>query len=660
MLWASNYYRSLPNLYNKMCGIAGQFNFQRHEPVERETIVRMARSIAHRGPDDEGFFIAGPVGLGFRRLSIIDLAGGHQPMSNSEETVWIIFNGEIYNYKELRAELQSKGHEFRTNSDTEVIIHGYEEWGTDVFNHLNGMFGLAIWDVQKERLILARDAMGIKLIYYKIDNGTLTFGSEIRAILAAQKSRPDVDPTALNLFLRFRYTPSPLTIFQGIRKLAPGTMLVVEKDQCREERWYKFSPTPFPTPKKKEEAVSELLELYRGAVKRHLLSDVPVGVLLSGGLDSGLLLALMNEQGGPWPAYTIGYGESFQDDELTDAAVTAGLLGARHVKVKLDQTEFERALPKIVECLEEPIATSSIVPMYFVSQRARQDVKVALIGQGPDELFGGYTRHLGIHYGNWWRGLPAGVRSMAGFAVNRLPRNETLKRGVRSLSATDRLKRYQDVFSLAPSETIDGLFREDVLPDRDRHELVEYWDALRSQMEHTDELGGFQLLEIRSSLPDELLMYGDKLSMAHSLEVRVPYLDRTVVEYVQRLGANLKVRNGTRKWLHRQICQRYLSQRILKGKKRGFAANVVDQWFRSSLNGVLREVLLDENSLMFGLLNPTPVRRLLEGHQSGRQDNHKLLFSLVMLEQWLRRSGSRQEPLISAAQEGMDAVRLAS
>src|SRR5882762_8681554 len=660
MLWTTNSYPSLLNLYNRMCGITGQFNFQRHQPVERETIVRMARSIAHRGPDDEGYFISGPVGLGFRRLSIIDLAGGHQPMSDGEETVWVIFNGEIYNYKELRTELQGKGHQFRTSSDTEVIIQGYKQWGTDVFNHLNGMFGLAIWDVQKERLVLARDAMGIKLIYYKIDNGTLTFGSEIRAIRAAQESRPNVDPTALNLFLRFRYTPSPLTIFQGIRKLAPGTMLVVEKGQCREERWYKFIPTPFPTPKKKEEAVCELLELYRGAVKRHLLSDVPVGLPLSGGLDSGLLLALMNEQGGPWPAYTIGYGESFEDDELTDAAVTAGLLGARHVKVKLDQTEFECALPKIVECLEEPIATSSIVPMYFVSQRARQDVKVALIGQGPDELFGGYTRHLGIHYGNWWRGLPAGVRSMAGFAVNRLPRNETLKRGVRSLGSEDRLKRYQDVFSLASAETIDGLFREDVLPDRDRHDLVEYWDALRPQMEHTDELGGFQLLEIRSSLPDELLMYGDKLSMAHSLEVRVPYLDRTVVEYVQRLGANLKVRNGTRKWLHRQICQGYLSPRILKGKKRGFAANVVDQWFRSSLNGAIREVLLDESSLMFGLLNPRPVRRLLEGHQSGRQDNHKLLFSLVMLEQWLRRSGSGQERLISEAHEGMDAVRLAS
>src|SRR2546430_1568050 len=457
-----------------MCGICGQFNFQRREPVERETIVRMTRSIAHRGPDDEGFFIAGPVGLGFRRLSIIDLAGGHQPMSNTEGTVWIIFNGEIYNYKELRAELQSKRHQFRTNSDTEVIIHGYKEWGTEVFNRLNGMFGVAIWDVQKERLILARDAMGIKLIYYKIDNGNLTFGSEIRPILAAQESRPDVDPIALNLFLRFRYTPSPLTIFQGIRKLAPGTMLIVEAGQYREERWYNYTPTPFSSPKEDEEATHELLELYRAAVRRHLLSDVPVGILLSGGLDSGLLLALMNEQGGPWPAYSVGYGKSFEDDELTDAAETAKILGARHVPVKLDRAEFERSLPKIVACLEEPIAASSIVPMYFVSQRARQDVKVALIGQGPDELFGGYKRHLGVRYGNWWRGLPSSLRSMVGFAVNGLPRNEMLKRGTRSLGIENRLNRYQHVFSLAPAETIDGLFRENVLPEKKGHELVDY------------------------------------------------------------------------------------------------------------------------------------------------------------------------------------------
>src|SRR5438094_1243423 len=641
-----------------MCGIAGQFNFQRREPVERETIVRMARSIAHRGPDDEGFFIAGPVGLGFRRLSIIDLASGHQPMSDAEETVWLIFNGEIYNYRELRRELQSKGHRFKTNSDTEVIVHGYKEWGTQVFDRLNGMFGLAIWDVQKERLILARDAMGIKLIYYKIHNGTLTFGSEIRPILAAQNSRPDVDPIALNLFLRFRYTPSPLTIFQGIRKLAPGTMLIAEKGQCREERWYNFVPTPFATPRKDKEAVEELLYLYKHAVRRHLLSDVPVGILLSGGLDSGLLLALMNEQDGPWPAYTISYGESFGDDELTDAAETAALLGARHISVKLDQTEFERSLPKIVECLEEPVATSSIVPMYFVSRRARQDVKVALIGQGPDELFGGYKRHLGIHYGSWWRGLPAGLRSMAGFAVNRLPRNEMLKRGVRSLGSQDRLKRYQDVFSLAPAEMIDGLFRDDILPQRNGHELVDYWRELLPQIEHTDELGGFQLLEVRSSLPDELLMYADKLSMAHSLEVRVPYLDRTVVEYVQQLGANLKVRKGTRKWLHRQVCRSYLPPRILKRKKRGFAANVVDAWFHSSLNGALREMLLDESSLMYGLLNPKPVGRLLEGHQSGRQDNHKLLFSLVMMEQWLRgdRSPASAAYICGTASNSSDSI----
>ena len=631
-----------------MCGICGQFNFVRNEPVEPDTIRRMTDSIRHRGPDDEGYFISGPLGFGFRRLSIIDLVGGHQPMSDAEEKVWVIFNGEIYNFKELRAELQERGHRFRTNSDTEVIVHGYKEWGTGVLNRLNGMFGLAIWDVRKHRLVLARDAMGIKLIYYRIAHGQLTFGSEIRAVLAAENSRPEVDPVALNLFLGFRYTPSPLTIFQGIRKLAPGTMLIVEDGQYREERWYDYRPIPFSSPKEDEEATHELLELYRRAVRRHLLSDVPVGILLSGGLDSGLLLALMNEQGGPWPAYTIGYGETFEDDELADARETAALLGARHVPVKLDRAEFERSLPKIVECLEEPIAASSIVPMYFVSQRARQDVKVALIGQGPDELFGGYKRHLGVRYGNWWRRLPSGLRSALGFAVNGLHRNETLKRGAHSLGIENRLTRYQHVFSLAPAETIDGLFRGDVLPGRPGHELTEYWRALLPQMEHADELGGFQLLEIRSSLPDELLMYADKLSMAHSLEVRVPYLDRTVVEYVQRLGARFKIRRGTRKWLHRRVCRSYLPLRVLKRKKRGFAANVVDEWFRSSLNCELSEMLLDERSLMFGLLNPKPVRRLLEGHQSGRQDNHKLLFSLVMLEQWLRGSGSYMRPSLYA------------
>ncbi len=619
-----------------MCGICGQLNFASGEPVDVRTIRRMADSITHRGPDDDGYFVSGPIGLGFRRLSIIDLAGGHQPMFNAENTVCVVFNGEIYNFKELRVELEQLGYSFRTNCDTEVIVHGYREWGTDVFNHLNGMFGLAIWDVKKKRLIVARDAMGIKLVYYRISGNQLTFGSEIRAILAAQDSRTEVDPLALSMFLRFRYTPSPLTVFQGIRKLASGTMLVVENGRCREERWYNYKPTPFSGPKEDNEAREELLQLYRAAVRRHLLSDVPVGILLSGGLDSGLLLALMNEEGGSWPAYTIGYGNEFEDDELADAAETASLLGARHVTIRLDQAEFERSLPKIVACLEEPIAASSIVPMYFVSQRARQDVKVALNGQGPDELFGGYKRHLGVYYGGWWRGLPAGLRNVIGYVANRLPRNETLKRGVSSLGTEDRLKRYQDVFSLAPSDIIDGLFQDELSNGKSEHNLAAYWRPLAPQMTDIDELGGFQLLEIRSSLPDELLMYADKLSMAHSLEVRVPYLDRTVVEYVQRLDASFKIRNGTRKWLHRQVCQNYLPPRILKRKKRGFAVNVVDSWFQSALKSQFSDLLLDTSSLMFHLLKPEPVQKLLVAHQSGRQDNHKLLFSLVMLEQWLR------------------------
>ena len=618
-----------------MCGICGQYNFVEKESVYPETVRRMASSIAHRGPDDDGYYFDGSIGLGFRRLSIIDLAGGHQPMSDSAEKVWVVFNGEIYNFKELRSELESRGHVFRTNSDTEVIVHGYKEWGTKVFSRLNGMFGVAIWDRVRRRLVVARDAMGIKLIYYRLAEGELVFASEIRAILAGEASPPEVDPTSLNLFLRYRYTPSPFTIFKGIRKLAPGSMLTVENGKCTEERWYDYTPIPFDETKEDRQAEKELFELYEAAVGRHLISDVPVGILLSGGLDSGLLLALMNQHGRGWPAYTVGYGDSFGDDELVDAAETASLMGARHIRVKLDRGEFERSLPRIVSCLEEPIASSSIVPMYFVCQRAREDVKVALIGQGPDEVFGGYKRHLGVYYGKLWRGLHKDVRGLVGAGIKRLPRNETLKRGLYSLNIENRLQRYQNVFSLAPAEQIDGLFRDDILPASRNGNVPSTWQDLLPQMEHTDELGGFQLLEIRSSLPDELLMFADKVSMAHSLEVRVPYLDRMVVEYAQRLEGKFKIRNGKGKWLHRKICQRFLHPRILKRKKRGFAVNVVDDWFQSSLRG-LPEMLLDRNSLMYDLLKPEATGKLLEHHRSGQQDNHKLLFSLVMFEQWLR------------------------
>jgi asparagine synthase (glutamine-hydrolysing) len=622
-----------------VCGIAGQYNFGDRAPVVRRDIERITATVKHRGPDDDGYLVTGPLGLGFRRLSIIDLDGGHQPMSDAEETVWVIFNGEIYNFLELRQELQGRGHRFRTRSDTEVIIHGYKEWGTGVLDRLNGMFGIAIWDVANQRLVLARDAMGIKLVYYAVRGGTLWFGSEIRPVVAGLGERPEVDPVALNLFLRYRYTPSPLTIYKGIAKLAPGTMLIADREGCRHERWYRYTPTPFESPKTDQQACEELVELYRQAMRRHLISDVPVGLLLSGGMDSAMLLALMNEHGGPWPCYTVGYGESFEDDELADASETALLLGGRHTTVALDRRDFERSLPNIVASLEEPIAASSVVPMYFVCQRARRDVKVALIGQGPDELFGGYKRHLGVHYGSYWRRLPGPVRSMLSSAITQLPRNEMLKRGVLSLGVEDRLRRYQQVFSLVPGGVITHLFNDASLSDDSGDRILDCWKDLLPQLAYTDELGGLQLIELRSSLPDELLMYGDKLSMAHGLEVRVPYLDRTIVEYVQRLSATLKIRNGSRKWLHRRVAKQFLPTQVLKRRKRGFAVNVVDDWLQSSISGTLADQLLDPQSLMFRILKASEVRRLLTDHQTHRQDNHKLLFSLALFEEWLRSQG---------------------
>jgi asparagine synthase (glutamine-hydrolysing) len=321
---------------------------------------------------------------------------------------------------------------------------------------------------------------------------------------------------------------------------------------------------------------------------------------------------------------------------LADAAETAAIYGAKHTEIRLSQDVFEVELARIVDALEEPVASSSIVPMFFVCQRARQDVKVALIGQGPDELFGGYTRHLGVRYGEWWRRLPGPVRSLSSAIIQRLPRHETLKRSLYSLGLADRMRRYQNVFSLLPAERITGLFQDGLLPSDAGDAALDCWKELAPIVERQDELGGFQLLELRSALPDELLMYADKLSMAHGLEVRVPYLDRTVVEYAQRLSATYKVRNGERKWLHRRVCRSFLPETILRRKKRGFAVNVVDDWFRSSLRGRLTEMLSDQASLMFNFLKPEPVRRLKEEHQSGRHDHHKILFSLVMLEHFLR------------------------
>lgn len=619
-----------------MCGICGQYNFETQAPVLRQEVQDMTKTLTHRGPDDEGYYVQGPLGLGFRRLSIIDLAGGHQPMSDREESVWVVFNGEIYNFRELRKDLQAFGHVFRTESDTEVILHGYKQWGDDVLNHLSGMFGLAIWDVRKRRLILARDPFGIKLVYYKIERGRVSFGSEIRAVLAASRDRFEVDPDAMNLFLRYRYTPSPYTLYKGIKKLAPGTMLIFENGSYRLSRWYRNRPTPFVPMKSDQEAQEELLALYQRSVQRHLISDVPVGLLLSGGIDSGLLLALMNLFGRSWPTFTVGYGSQFADDELVDAAETARVLSSVHTPVTLTRSTFEKALPKIVACLEEPVATSSIVPMYFVCERARQDVKVALIGQGPDELFGGYRRHLGVRYGAVWGNLPKWARTLISLAIRALPRNEMLKRGLYSLDVPQRMRRYQQVLSILPGQRIDGLFREGLIERNAGDKILECWEGLNELMEETDELGGLQFLELRSTLPDELLMYADKLSMAHGLELRVPYLDKEIVQFVEKLPAQFKVRGYSQKWLHRQVCRSYLPPSFLKRAKRGFAVNVVDEWFRAEKSNKMGEMLLDGESRMYQYLRREAVQELFEEHSSGRNDNHKILFSLVVLEEWLR------------------------
>jgi asparagine synthase (glutamine-hydrolysing) len=429
-----------------------------------------------------------------------------------------------------------------------------------------------------------------------------------------------------------------------VKKLAPGTKLTVQNGVCEVSRWYRFKPEPFTPAKSPREAKEELLSLYKGAIKRQLISDVPVGLLLSGGIDSGLLLALMNLNGNSWPTYTVGYGTSFADDELADAEETARVLGSKHSSVTITKATFEEALPRIVATLEEPIAASSIVPMYFVCQRARQDVKVALVGQGPDELFGGYRRHLGVRYGAMWAGLPQWLRSPIASTVAALPRNETLKRGVNSLAISDRMRRYQHVLSLLPGDQVEGLFQDGLLPPDAGDTILSCWKDLGELMTETDELGGLQFLEVRSTLPDELLMYADKLSMAHGLELRVPFVDKEIVEYVERLPASLKVRNGSRKWLHRQVCRAFLPESIVKRPKRGFAGNVVDDWFRGAIDSKMADNLLDHESRIYQYLRPQAVRELFEQHAAGRNDNHKVLFSLAVFEEWLR---TNQEPVAS-------------
>jgi asparagine synthase (glutamine-hydrolysing) len=618
-----------------MCGIAGVLRL-RGGRVEPDRLRAMTDVIAHRGPDDEGFYAEGPVGFGFRRLAIIDLAGGHQPMTSADGAVTVAVNGEIYNFRELRAELRRLGHRFTTRSDIEVVLHGYRQWGDAVLTRLNGMFAVAVWDASRQRLLLARDRAGVKFLYYRLDGEELVFGSELRAVHAAGSGRPELDPVALNLFLRYRYTPSPLTVYAGVRKLAAGTSLVVADGRVTVARYWDYDPTPVPaTPAAAQE---ELLSRYAEAVRRQLVSDVPVGLLLSGGVDSALLLALMSEHGQGWRTFTVGYGTGYAGDELADAAATARLFGAEHTELRLDRAGFEAGLSAVVDTLEEPVATASTVALYHLCELVGGEVKVALIGQGPDELLGGYTRHLGVRYGPAWRALPGSVRGVAGGLLNRLPRAEAVRRGLNSLDVADPLHRYQQVFSLLPGPAVDGLFADGVLPPDAGDAILDCWSDAAPPLAVGDDLAAFQYLEVRYSLPDELLLAADKLGMRHSLELRVPYLDHDVIEYAGRLPAALKIRRGARKWLHKRLCRAYLPADIVRRRKRAFASDVVDRWYRESLTGKVADTLLVDDALLYRLLRRDRVRQLVGDHHAGRRDHHKIIFSLVVLEEWLRRA----------------------
>ncbi len=618
-----------------MCGICGEYNYQSKDPVAEEDIRLMTGSMVHRGPDDEGYHISGPLGLGFRRLSIIDLKSGQQPMSDREGKVWVVSNGEIYNFPELRKELEGHGHVFRTNSDTEVIVHGYKQWGNDVLKRLNGIFGMAIWDENKKKLILARDRLGIKPLYYQKDGRKLAFASEIRALHSRPGSGRKIDPLSLNQFLRYRYVPAPNTLFEGISKLAPGTMLVVENGGCRIERWWLFKPSVFDPLPSIEEAEEELHGLYSNAIKRQLISDVPVGLLLSGGLDSGLILGFLQSMGSSIRTYTVGFEGDFERNELKSAARSAELMGFDNISVELDQKTYNESLSKAIAFTEEPIASPAIVPMYHVSKRARQDVKVVLTGQGPDELIAGYKRHVALHYGHFWRQTPGVIRNPLKKILGRVKSSEALIRGLYSLDVADRDARYEQILSILASEEVNGMFKQEVLSDQREEKLMAWRQDLAPLVADTDELGGFHFYELSSSLPEEQLIFGDKMSMAHGLEARVPFLDHDIVEYVTRLPASYKVRWFKRKYLHKRICERVLPKEIINRGKIGFATPV-DEWFSQSMNSKLNKVLLDPGARIYEYLDYPKVRGLITQHIDGRRNNHKILFNLVVCELCIR------------------------
>ncbi|HEX6201251.1 MAG TPA: asparagine synthase (glutamine-hydrolyzing) [Thermoanaerobaculia bacterium] len=627
-----------------MCGIAGVLHQERGGRAEPELLRAMADVLAHRGPDDEGFHVAGGVGLAHRRLSIIDLAQGRQPLYNEDGSVVVVFNGEIYNYEELTRRLEARGHRFRTRSDTEVLVHGYEEWGPDLVEELRGMFAFALWDERRRRLVLVRDRLGIKPLYYHARPGLLAFASEVKALLEHPGVPRELDPEALDLYLSLRYVPGPRTLFRGIRKLQPGHLLVADEGGVRLSRYWEL-PEEDPSPAAAEAARERFTEIFEESVRLRLIAEVPLGVFLSGGLDSTAVLAAMGRvaPGRRFKTFNIGYRGSSAEDERANedayARLAAQAFGAEHHEVRLSDEDFQEALPRIVWHLDEPVADPACVPLYFISRRAREEITVVLSGEGADEILGGYgiyRRMLGLERAHRLLDRASGGHSgpLAAAAARLLP-GDRLRYWAR-LAGLPLAERYRGVSRGFLPEGKAALLGGAGASEEGDRRLAELLAERTDAVAGASPLARMLRLDTTTWLPDDLLVKADKMTMAHSQELRVPFLDHRLVELAASLPPAYKVRDGKGKVLLREAMAGIVPRAILERSKKGFPVPTVPLLRR--LGGYTRELLLDRGSACRTWFEPAAIERLLDEHgrsSSGwgaRRDQE--IWSLLVFELW--------------------------